>query len=144
MSIPGRDVAVLVVSHDPNLRDTYIMLFQQTGYTAQAAEPDQAPGRLKAIAFSAMVLDHTLSMEERQSLVHMARRLAPETKIVAFHASAKDSGADLAMDSREGARVILERVAALLNGALSINPGSLSRPPRAAAAPTQVPRMPSN
>jgi CheY-like chemotaxis protein len=125
MSASGRTVAVLVVSHEPNLRDTYSMLFQQAGYTAQAAEPADAPGRLKAIAFSAVVMDHTLSKEERQTLVRVARQLSPQIKTVAFHSSAGDCGADLAMDSREGVKAIVERVSAVI-AARPIVPAGLS------------------
>ena len=117
MVASGRTIAVLVVSHEPALRETYTMLFEQAGYAAQAAELDRSLGRLKAIAFSAVVMDHTLSKEERRSLVHVARQLAPQAKMVAFHRSAGDCGADLAMDSREGATAILDRVAALVEEA---------------------------
>jgi DNA-binding response OmpR family regulator len=116
MPASGRITAVLVVSHEPNLRETYTMLFQQAGYTAQAAELSHSVGRMKAIRFSALVMDHTLSKEERYSLVQLARQLSPQTKTVAFHSSAKDCGADLAMDSREGAAAILRRLASLMNG----------------------------
>jgi CheY-like chemotaxis protein len=127
MSASGRTVAVLVVSHEPNLRETYIMLFQQAGYTAQAAALIDAVGRMKAIRFSVLVMDHTLSKDERQTLVRLARQLSPQIKAVAFHSSAGDCGADLAMDSREGVKAILQRVAALVE-AKPIIPGVKSPP----------------
>ena len=110
----GRSSAVLVVSHDPVLRETYTILFEQAGYTAQAADLSHSLGRLKSIRFSALVMDHTLSKEERRSLVLVARQLAPKARTVVFHRSAGDCGADLAMDSREGATAILNRVKALV------------------------------
>jgi DNA-binding response OmpR family regulator len=116
MTASGRSVAVLVVGHEPNLRETYTMLFQQAGYTAEQAELDRSVSRLKTDTFALVVMDHTLSKDERQSLVRLARRVSPDIKVVAFHSSAKDCGADLAMDSREGAAAILERVAAVVNG----------------------------
>jgi CheY-like chemotaxis protein len=114
MRAAARTTAVLVVSHEPMLRETYTMLFQQAGYSAQAAELTESIGRLKAIAFSAVVMDHTLSQEERYCLVRLVRQLSPQIKTVAFHSSAKDCGADLAMDSRDGAAAILERIAVLM------------------------------
>src|SRR5262245_45619243 len=94
------------------------MLFHQAGYIAQAAELSDSIGCMKAIAFSAIVMDHTLSRDERQSMVRIAHQLSPNIKAVAFHSSAQDCGADLAMDSREGTETILNRVQ-LLFGAYS-------------------------
>ena len=140
MSVSGRTVAVLVVSHEPNLGETYTMLFQQAGYTAQAAALTDAVGRMKAFQFSALVMDHTLSKDERQTLVRLARQLTPQIKIVAFHSSASDCGADLAMDSREGVQAILQRVAALMD-AKPIIPAGISSP-TPSAIPGQARRIP--
>jgi DNA-binding response OmpR family regulator len=108
--------AVLVVGHEPMLRETYSMLFEQAGYVAVQAELDQSPRRLKAGEFTLLVMDHTLSKEERESLISLARQLSPGAKTVALHSSARDCGADLAMDSREGADAILKRVEEMLSG----------------------------
>jgi DNA-binding response OmpR family regulator len=114
MPATGGTIAVLVVGHEPLLRETYTMLFQRAGYTADAAELSHSVRRLKEINFAAVVMDHTLSKEERQSLVRLARQLSPKIKTVALHSSAQDCGADLWMDSRQGADVILDRVTELL------------------------------
>ncbi|MCI0352149.1 MAG: hypothetical protein L0Z53_22240 [Acidobacteriales bacterium] len=117
MSASGHNpVSVLIVSHEPMLRDTYTMLFQQAGYIAEQAELDQSPRRLKTGTFALLVMDHTLSKDERESLVLLARQLSPNSKTVALHSSAKDCGADLAMDSREGAEEILKRVKEMFSG----------------------------
>jgi hypothetical protein len=121
MPARGSRIALLVVGHEPAVRETYAMLFQRAGYIAQAAEISDGVGCIKAIAFSAIVMDHTLSKDERQSLVRVAHLLSPNIKAVAFHASAQDCGADLAMDSREGAEAILERVQSLFAGYSSIH-----------------------
>lgn len=112
----GSRIALLIVGHESALRETYAMLFQRAGYIAQAAEISDGVECMKAIAFSAIVMDHTLSKDERQSLVRVAHQLSPNTKAIAFHSSAQDCGADLAMDSREGAEAILQRVQSLLAG----------------------------
>jgi DNA-binding NtrC family response regulator len=114
MPAHGAGVTVLVVSHEPSLRETYAMLFQQAGYTAEEAEPVFSIPRLKLGTVGILVMDHTLSKDARQALVGLVRVFSPDTKTVALHASAKDNGADLAMDSREGAGAVLERVAALV------------------------------
>lgn len=117
MSASGRNpAAVLVVGHEPMLRDTYTMLFQQAGYIAEQAELEQSPRRLKNGSYSLLVMDHTLSKEERESLVLLARQISPNAKTVALHSSGKDCGADLAMDSREGAEEILKRVNEMFSG----------------------------
>lgn len=115
MPARGQGIGVLVVGHEPSLRETYALLFDAAGYRAHPTELNHSPSRLKAGAFALLVMDHTLSKEERTSLVELARQLAPNIKVAALHASAQDCGADLVMDSREGAEAILERVAALVD-----------------------------
>jgi DNA-binding response OmpR family regulator len=111
-----KPATVLVVGHESMLRESYAMLFQQAGYVAEEAEVDQSPRRLKSGTFALLVMDHTLSKEERESLVILTRQLSPNAKTVALHSSASDCGADLAMDSREGAEEILKRVGELFSG----------------------------
>ena len=116
MSASGRNPAtILVVGHEPMLRETFSTLFQQAGYVVEEAELDQSPRRLKHGRFALLVMDHTLSKEERESLVILTRQLSPSAKTLALHASGKDCGADLAMDSREGADEILKRVEELFS-----------------------------
>jgi DNA-binding response OmpR family regulator len=116
MPAAGRRITALVVGHEPMLRETYALLFERAGYVAEHAQLGSSPALLKATKFALLVMDHTLSREERKSLVPVARHLSPGIKIVALHSSARDCGADLVMDSREGASAILERVAVLLGG----------------------------
>ena len=110
----GDSIAVLVVGREPTLRETYAMLFQRAGYIADGVELDRSPARLKVQGFSILVMDHTLTREQRKSLVLVARNLSPGMKIVALHSSAHDCGADLVIDSREGPVEILARVGAML------------------------------
>lgn len=107
MPVHGRNVSVLLVGHEPSLRDTYALLFQFEGYIAHAVPLHDLRSTLKGSAFRVVVMDHTLSAEERRVGVQIVRRLTPQTRTVALHSSAKDCGADLAMDSREGAEAIL-------------------------------------
>jgi hypothetical protein len=49
MPAAGRRIAVLVVGHEPMLRETYAMLFERAGYISEHAELGSSPARLKAI-----------------------------------------------------------------------------------------------
>ena len=114
MTAHGRDISVLLVGTEPSLRDTYALLFQFAGYLAHCVALEQLESVAKGTAFSVVVFDHTLSESQRKTAVQSVRRLAPQAKTVALHSSAKDCGADLSMDSREGPVEILERIDALL------------------------------
>lgn len=105
--------SLLVVSHELLVRKTYAKLFRRAGYIAEEAEPIFSVARLKAGGVGILVMDHTLSRDVKQALIGCVRLLSPDTKTVTLHASAKDCGADLVIDSREGAPAILQRVAAL-------------------------------
>ena len=111
----SRPVAVLVVGCDSSLRQTYAMMFEQAGYTAEHSDFDGSPRRLKAHNFLLLVVDHTLSQDQRNTLVRVARQLSPGIKVMALHSSGKDCGADLVMDSRRGGDAILAAVAVLLD-----------------------------
>ena len=106
---------MLVVGCDSSLRQTYAALFEQAGYTAEHSDLDGSPRRLRTSNFLLLVIDHTLSQEQRTTLVRVARQLSPAIKVMALHSSGKDCGADLVMDSRRGAEAILAAVAVVLN-----------------------------
>lgn len=108
--------SVLVVSHEPSLQDIYRLLFYSAGYLSHSVEVQQVPSTLKGTAFDVVVLDHTLSKEERKATVRHVRKFSPKARALAMHYSAKDCGADMVIDSRDGAKEILEAVERLMNG----------------------------
>jgi CheY-like chemotaxis protein len=108
--------SVLVVSHEPSLQDTYRLLFYSVGYVTHAVDADEVCSTLKGTAFTVVVLDHTLTKQERKAAVQYVREFSPETKALALHNSGKDCGADLTLDSREGPKAVLEAVERLTNG----------------------------
>src|SRR5262245_60055481 len=120
----AHDRSMLVVGHDSSLRETYALLFKGEGYPTLSGELQDLPSTLKERLFHAVILDHTLSEEERRSGVLITRQLAPEARTVVLHASGKDCGADLTMDSREGAERILDAVKNLMDDE---SPQSLKR-----------------
>jgi len=67
-----------------------------------------------AASFDVLVLDHTLSQQERKTGVYIAHMLVPDMHTLVLHSSGGDNGADLAVDSRKGVPVVLEAVAKLV------------------------------
>jgi DNA-binding response OmpR family regulator len=116
MPAHGRDVSVLLVGHEPSIRDTYALIFHKAGYIAHAIGPEDLEPTLKGTVFAMAVMDHTLSKEERTAAVQAVRKLTPRARTVALHCSGRDSGADVVMDSRDGADAILEALAELVDG----------------------------
>src|SRR5262249_13730799 len=101
------------VGLDRPLRDTYAILFNRAGYWPETADFQDAL-RLVALNAAALVIDHTLSKEQRGWLINSVRNVSSSIRILVLHSAAKDSGADLAMDSRLGPDAILENVALLI------------------------------
>jgi DNA-binding NtrC family response regulator len=115
--MPAHDRSVLIVSNDSSLRETYALLFHDDGYPTQSSELQDLPSALlNGTSVGVVVMDHTLSREERKAVIQIIRQLAREAHTVVLHSSGKDCGADLAMDSRDGAGRILEAVKSLVNG----------------------------
>lgn len=113
----AHDRPVLIVSHDSSLRETYALLFRDDGYPTHASELQDLPSTfLNGAHVGVVVMDHTLSQEERKAVVEITRQLARGAQTVILHSSGKDCGADLAMDSREGAAQILAAVKNLVSG----------------------------
>ena len=110
MPVRGR-VSLLVVSHERTLRQTYGLLFLASRYAVRSVDPSHLENALQRFRFRVVLMDHTLKEKERKAAVRLIRLHAPEARIVALHASAGDSGADIIMDSREGPAAIIEAIA---------------------------------
>jgi DNA-binding response OmpR family regulator len=106
---------VLLASRDTTLRATQEEIFRKAGYPLYSVTTPQDVERvLGSVIFRLVILDHTLTREERCDLVGVVRRLAPRTFVVVLHASGQDCGADLALDSRLGVETVLRQVSHLL------------------------------
>jgi DNA-binding response OmpR family regulator len=114
MAADNRHIRVLVVGREPPLREIYAILFNRAGYHAEAADIEGALRLLTTVKAHVLVIDHTLSKEQRHWFVHSARQLSSTVRILALHSAAKDSGADLVMDSRLGPDAILANLALLI------------------------------
>jgi DNA-binding response OmpR family regulator len=114
MSANNRSIRILVVGREPALLETYAILFTRAGYQTQTAGLGESAQLLETVKHGVLVLDHTLSKEQRHWLVHLARKASLNTRVMALHSNARDCGADLAMDSREGPDAIVAGVRALM------------------------------
>jgi DNA-binding response OmpR family regulator len=115
LSLPTFSPTVLFASCDLDFRQTQERMFLQAGYqTYGVSSAAAAQDILRAFTFRLVILDHTLSREERLALVQLTRQLSPRTLVVVLHASGQDTGADLVLDSRLGSDRILQQVRHLL------------------------------
>jgi len=114
MAADNRYIRILVVGREPPLREIYAILFNRAGYQAMAADIEGALLLLTTVKAHVVVVDHTLSKEQRRRFVLSARKLSSTVRILALHSAAKDCGADLVMDSRLGPDAILANLALLI------------------------------
>jgi hypothetical protein len=87
------------------------LIFLTARYAVRSVDLLELESALQRLNFHVVLLDHTLNEKERKAAIRLIRLRAPDTRIVALHASAGDSGADVAMDSREGPAAILKGIA---------------------------------
>jgi DNA-binding response OmpR family regulator len=105
---------VLFVTRDDSSLATQVQVFREAGYPVHtAASTDEARSALKGSLFRLIILDHSLSQAERLALVKFTRQLAPRTFVLVLHASGRDCGADLVLDSRLGDQTVLQQVSHL-------------------------------
>ena len=67
--------------------------------------------------FDVLVLGHTLTRDDRHHLPYMAKKANSLTRVLVVHASGKHPEVDVAIDSRDGERVLLEALSGLLEPA---------------------------
>ncbi len=68
---------------------------------------------VKAGGFDIAVLGHTLSRDDRHHLPYMVKKGNRDARVVVLHASGKHPQVDVAVDSRDSERVVLEAIAQL-------------------------------
>jgi len=91
------------------------MLLETPGYVVVTALGRQAIADAVATStFDLVILGHTLSKDDRHHLPYMTKKANPSTRVLVLHASCKHPKVDIALDSRDGARVVLKAVAELL------------------------------
>ena len=76
--------------------------------------PQFSPRSFLVFAFDLVALGHTLTKDDRHHLPYVVKKESPATRVLVLHASGKHPQVDLAIDSRDGERSVLNAVAALL------------------------------
>lgn len=113
----ARQMKVLFVSHERRSRDTYSEVFHTAGYGVHAVPVEALAITVKATNFDVLVMDHTLSEQERKAGIYIAHQLVPKMHTLVLDSSGTGCGADMVLESRAGAPAILEALAKLLEHA---------------------------
>jgi len=106
---------VLFVSHERRSRDTYSDVLHTAGYGVHAVPVEALAITMKATSFDVLVMDATLSEQERKAGVYIAHQLVPKMHTLALDSIGTGCGADMVLESRAGASAILEALAELLD-----------------------------
>lgn len=108
-------LSLLVVSAELSIRQTRLLLLEEAGHTPQVAEScAQAKEVLQLTKFDLVILDHTLSKDDRVDLIQFIRKTGVTTRILLLHKSGVDSGADLYLDSRDGPDALISAIDSLI------------------------------
>jgi len=110
-------IKVLFVSHQQRSRDTYSDVFHTAGYGVHAVPVEALAITVKATNFDVLVMDDTLSEQERKAGVYIAHQLVPKMHTLVLDSIGTGCGADVVLESPGGASVILEALAKLLDHA---------------------------
>lgn len=115
MAPPPSGFSVLVVSAELSIRQTRVLLLEEAGHTPQVAEScAQAQEVLQLAKFDLVMLDHTLSKDDRIDFIQSMRKMGSITRVLLLHKSAADCGADLHLDSREGPDALIAAIDSIL------------------------------
>lgn len=106
---------ILYGENDQAVMKSQTAMLEQAGYAVQTAiGRDGVQRALTQGSFDLIVLGHSLSRDDRHHLPYMAKKADENTPVLVLHASGKHPQVDAAIDSRSGARVVLEVVADLI------------------------------
>jgi DNA-binding NtrC family response regulator len=107
--------AILYVEDDEKTLASQAAVLQKAGHAVtQVVGRAAAEQALKQGAFELVILGHTLSKDDRHHLPYKARKANEDTRILVLHASGKHPAVDMAIDSRQGADIVLNAVSTLL------------------------------
>ena len=100
---------ILYAENDAKVLAEQAKLFEHAGYTVECAEGRAAAQQaLSKGVYDAVVLGHTLTKDDRHHLPYMAKKSSAHTAVLVLHASGKHPAVDIAIDSREGDKAVLE------------------------------------
>lgn len=100
---------ILYCEDNTAVMDAQAKVFEKAGYTVERAHGRAAAERMfRENAYDAAVFGHTLSKDDRHHLAYMAKKSSEETQVMVLHASGKHPAVDVAIDSRDGDRAVVE------------------------------------
>src|SRR5512143_4353322 len=112
----GKRAKILCAETNPQVLSTQINLLERAGYAVvPALGRATIEAALGCAAFDLVVLGHTLTKDDRHHLPYVAKKANPATRVLVLHASGKHPAVDIAVDSRDGERVVLAAVVQLLS-----------------------------
>lgn len=79
---PSPDMRVLLIGRDSSLLSYRAAVLRQAGYRVQTAAPAEAKSLLRNDSFSAVVLGHTLAIEQVTEITALIRQRNPRPKIL--------------------------------------------------------------
>ena len=122
-STRSTQVCILVYGSDELLLRTRTMVLEQAGFRVfTAIRPEDAETIIKTRDVALVVLCHSLSLENRESLLEFANVREPALKTVVLTASNSlypEHIPGAVLDSLDGPRKLVETVNRLLKGAFS-------------------------
>lgn len=115
MALHPSGFCVLVVSAEPSIRQTRLLLLEEAGHSPRVVEScAQAKEIMQLAQFHLVILDHTLSKDDRIDLIQSMRKMGSTTRVLLLHKSGADCGADFQLDSREGPDALISAIDSLV------------------------------
>jgi DNA-binding NtrC family response regulator len=106
---PRSEGKILYCENDAKVLAAQSAMFENAGYTVERAQGRAAAEQaLRKGEYDVVVLGHTLTKDDRHHLPYMAKKGNEETQVLVLHASGKHYAVDLAIDSRDGEKAVLE------------------------------------
>src|SRR5436853_175579 len=96
----------------------HLSILEKAGYSVKTVVGRRAiEEAVRQDKFDVLVLGHTLTRDDRHHLPYMVKKANSLTRVLVVHASGKHPEVDVAIDSRDGERVLLEALSGLLEPA---------------------------
>ncbi|PYY00984.1 MAG: hypothetical protein DMG64_06030 [Acidobacteria bacterium] len=109
---------ILYGEGDAQSLELHLNILERAGYSVKTAIGRKAiEEAVRQDKYEIVVLGHTLTRDDRHHLPYMAKKANSLTRVLVIHASGKHHEVDAAIDSRDGERVLLEALSALLEPA---------------------------
>ena len=109
---------ILYSEGDSESLKLHLSVLEKAGYSVKTVVGRRAiEEAVRQDKFDVLVLGHTLTRDDRHHLPYMVKKANSLTRVLVVHASGKHPEVDVAIDSRDGERVLLEALSGLLEPA---------------------------